>query len=208
MKMVEKEAKTKEEAVKLALEELGASEKDVKIEYLQNGKRSFLGLGKSKPAKVRVYLVIDNIDNIIAFITDLLKKMGFESKITLKEETEDQILLNIESKDSGIIIGKHGKTLESLQYLINIIHHKENEKNKKILLDTENYRQKREDTLKNLAKNIAQKVRKTKKYQILEEMNPYERRIIHLTLENESDIETTSIGRNRTNKRVKIFLKH
>jgi len=205
--MVEKEAKTKEEAIKLALDELGASENDVKIEYLQNGKSSFLGLGKSKPAKVRVYLVSDNIDNIIAFITDLLKKMGIESKITLKEETEDQILLNIESKDSGIIIGKHGKTLESLQYLINIIFHKENEKNKKILLDTENYRQKREETLKTLAKNIAQKVRKTKKYQILEEMNPYERRIIHLTLENESDIETTSIGRNKTNKRVKIFLK-
>jgi spoIIIJ-associated protein len=215
MRVVEKEGRTKEEAIRLALGELNAKQEDVKIEVLDGGKTGFLGLGPSKPARVRVYLVQEgggapaaDMAEAAEFLKDVCAKMGLAVKVSVQEEAEDQAVLMLESADSAILIGKHGKTLESLQYLINIIFSAKKESQKKILLDIEGYREKRRASLEKLARNIAEKVRRTRKPYVLEEMNPYERRIIHMTLERERDVETFSLGRGDSNmKKIRIGLK-
>jgi len=213
MRVVEKEGRTKDEAVKLALAELNAKIEDVKIEVVDGGKTGFLGLGPSKPARVRVYLVQEgsapvDMDEAGTFLKDICTKMGIDAAITAREEGEDQTVFQLDSKDSALLIGKHGKTLESLQYLLNIIFSARKDRQRKILLDIEGYREKRRASLEKLARNIASKVRRTRRPHVLEEMNPYERRIIHMTLERERDIETYSIGRGNSNmKKVKVSLK-
>ena len=215
MRVVEKEGRTKDEAIRLALAELNARQEDVKIEVLDGGKTGFLGLGASKPARVRVYLVQEggaapaaDMAEAAAFLKDVCTKMGLEVTVQVQEENEAQAVFQLASPDSAILIGKHGKTLESLQYLINIIFSAKKDRQKKILLDIEGYREKRRASLEKLARNIATKVRRTKRPYILEEMNPYERRIIHMTLERERDIETISIGRGDSNmKKIRVSLK-
>jgi spoIIIJ-associated protein len=209
MRMVEKEGKTKAEALKLALAELNAKKEDVKIEVLDEGKNSFLGLGQHRPARLRVFFVGEEGDESVVFIKQVCAKMGIECRISIAEEDDKKIVLCIDSKDSGILIGKRGKNLEALQYLTNVVYNIKKTNAKKIILDVEGYREKRKETLVKLAQNLAQKVRATRKPQVLEEMNPYERRIIHMTLEEEKDIETSSIGSNNmTMKRVRISLKN
>jgi len=211
MRIVEKEGRTKEEALKEALKELNAKIDDVKIEYLDEGKTGFLGLGKTRPAKVRVYLLSEKSKgylDLTDFIKNLCLKMGVKCEVSVASETEDQIIINISSPDSAFLIGHRGKTIESLQYIINVIYNNTNKLKKKIIIDIGNYREKRRVSLERLAMNIAERVRKTRKPYILEEMNPYERRIIHVVLEKEKDIETVSLGKDKSGKKkIKIFLK-
>jgi spoIIIJ-associated protein len=208
MRMVEKEGRTKDEAIKMALQELNAKEEDVRIETLEEGKKSFLGLlGDSKPARVRVYLVKSGGDNVVGLVQEICDKMGLKVTVSITSEEDEKTELKIDSPDSGILIGRRGKTLEALQYIVNVIINSGGDKGRKIILDIEGYREKRKESLTKLALNIAQKVRRTGRPHLLEEMNPYERRIIHMALENEGDIETTSIGNNQNAKRVKIFQK-
>lgn len=208
MRMVEKEARTKEEAIRLALEELKVKREQVRIETIEEGKGSFLGLGRSKPAKVRIYFTENGSDELINLVKEICSKMQVECNVSIAEENDNRIVLKLDSKDSGILIGKRGKNLEALQYLVNIISNSDKDQIQKILLDVEGYREKRRETLEKLARNLAMKVRKTRRPQILEEMNPYERRIIHMTLENDRDIETRSIGGENSNlKRIRIALR-
>lgn len=208
MRMVEKEARTKEEAIKLALEELNVKREQVRIEIIQEGKGSFLGLGRSKPAKVRLYFTENGSEKLIELVKEICSRMDVACEVSVAEENDDRLVLKLDSKDSGILIGKRGKNLEALQYLVNIISNSEKDHIRKILLDVEGYREKRRETLEKLARNLAMKVRKTQRPQILEEMNPYERRIIHMTLENERDIETKSLGGENSNlKRIRISLR-
>ena len=213
MRVVEKEGRTKNEAIKLAIEELGAKPEEVRIEVVDEGKSGFLGLGLSKPARVRVYLVQEDAapadtSEAAAFLKQVCGLMGIEVSVSSRDEAEDQTVFLLESKDSAILIGKHGKTLEALQYLLNIIFSIRKDLQKKFLLDIEGYREKRRASLEKLARNIAANVRRTRKPYVLEEMNPYERRIIHMTLERERDIETNSIGRGEGNmKKVRVSLK-
>ena len=207
MRMVEKNGKNKEEAVRLALEELQVNLEDVKVEYIDSGKTGFLGLGPSKPAKVRVYVVNDDSDKPIRLVKEICDKMGIPCTCSVEEDNEDRLVIKIDSSDSGILIGRRGKTLEALQYLVNIIENMKKDKNKKIVIDIEGYRERRKEALDKLAHKMAEKVRQSQRSMMLEEMNPYERRIIHMALENEQDIETTSIGgENQNMKRVRVSL--
>ena len=130
----------------------------------------------------------------IAFLLPVLKEMGIEAKIDGSMEEEDVLKLDIQGEGLGVIIGKRGNTLDSLQYLTALVANKKTEGHVKIKLDAENYREKRKQTLEKLAINLAKKVRKTNRRVALEPMNPYERRIIHSVLQSFNGVETHSEG--------------
>ena len=128
------------------------------------------------------------------FIVDVLKTMGMEVKITSSIDEDGALCIDMEGDNMGILIGKRGQTLDSLQYLTNRVANKMQDGYVRVKLDTENYRQRRKETLENLAKNIAHKVKRTKKAVSLEPMNPYERRIIHSALQADRSVTTHSEG--------------
>lgn len=128
------------------------------------------------------------------FLKDVLKTMGMEVALTSEIDEDGALSINMEGDNMGILIGKRGQTLDSLQYLTNRVANKMQDGYVRVKLDTENYRQRRKDTLENLAKNIAHKVKRTKKAVSLEPMNPYERRIIHSALQGDKYVTTHSEG--------------
>lgn len=129
------------------------------------------------------------------FLTAVLEKMEIEAELEISDnEEEDCLEIDIQGKNMGILIGKRGQTLDSLQYLTSLVVNKGTDEYVRIKLDTENYRQRREETLENLARNIAYKVKKTKRPVTLEPMNPYERRVIHYALQNDKFVTTHSEG--------------
>jgi spoIIIJ-associated protein len=202
--IVEKSAKTVQEAIDSALEELGADIDDVEVEVLEEGNKGIFGI-RSKSAKVRVTLKRSRSDEAVQFLEDILSKMNVDVNID-KFEDEDSIQLKITGKDSGIIIGRRGETLDALQYLTSLVVNKQTDDYKRVILDIENYRQKREETLAKLAERSAERVIKYRKNVTLEPMNPYERRIIHSTLQSNEMVETHSIGE-EPNRKVVITLK-
>lgn len=199
--VIEKTAKTIEEAVNLALEELEVSEDQVEIEILEEGTKSMLGFRKAKDARVRVTLYDYSTEIARDFLEELFEKMGIEAIIDITEE-EERMKINIKTKSSGIIIGRRGETLDALQFLTSLVVNRNNTTYKKIIIDTEEYRKKREITLQNLAKRLAYKVEKTGNSMALESMNPYERRIIHFTLQENDKVETYSVGEDPNRKVV------
>ncbi len=128
------------------------------------------------------------------FLTDVLKTMGMEVTLTSEIDEDGSLSINMEGDNMGILIGKRGQTLDSLQYLTNRVANKMQDGYVRVKLDTENYRQRRKETLENLAKNIAHKVKRTKRSVSLEPMNPYERRIIHSALQSDKYVSTHSEG--------------
>jgi len=208
MKSIVKTAKTVDEAVNLALEELNVEKEDVTIEVLEEPSKGLFGLIGTKEAKVRVTPTNDPVEIAHDFLELIFSKMDIKGKIRAEKNGRD-LLVNIEdisSSDMGILIGKRGGTLDSLQYILSLVINKNREKYVRVLLDTENYRQKREETLIRLAKKMASKVKSMKKTVRLEPMNPYERRIIHSALQNDSSIVTYSEGE-EPYRRVVIGLK-
>jgi len=199
--VLEKTAGTVEEAVEQALMELDVTEDQVEIEILEEGSKSFLGLGKQKEAKVRVILYDYAVEIVKDFLGELFEKMGVDAEFEFEEEDE-LLKVNIISKSSGMIIGRRGETLDSLQFLTGLVVNRNNTIYRKIILDTENYRKKRESTLENLANRIASKVEKSGRSKTLEPMNPYERRIIHSTLQKNKYVETFSVGEEPNRKVV------
>lgn len=141
------------------------------------------------------------------FLSKVCEKMGIDAKFEISCESEDsRIDINIVGNDMGLLIGKRGQTLDSLQYLTSLVVNKESGTYYKVKLDTENYRARRKETLENLARNISSKVKKTKKSVALEPMNPYERRIIHSALQNDKYVETYSEGE-EPNRKVVVAMK-
>jgi spoIIIJ-associated protein len=201
----EYEGRTEKDAIKKATEDLGVDSEKLKIEVITE-KAKFFSFGNL--VKIRVYL--EDIEEALAqrvesFLKGLFFTIGVDVSIETYEEV-DKLYVEIISDSAGLIIGKRGKTLESLQLLTNVVVNKDKENWKKVVLDIENYRDKREATLRELALKVAKKVKKTNKSQILEPMNPFERRIIHMTLQNDPEILTKSEGNGRL-KKVKIYLK-
>jgi spoIIIJ-associated protein len=198
MNVLEVEGKTIDDATKKALAELGIDDASkVKIEVVDEGKSGIFGFGVSRQAKIRVYYS-DSDTELISFARDILiniiNKMGIEVKIKDIVEGSNRVYIEMDSEQSGLIIGKQGKTLEALQFLLNLIVSNKIQSDKKIILDIESYREKREKALRRLSKDIAHKVIKTGKPWTLEPMNPFERRLIHLTLQNDSRVSTKSEG--------------
>lgn len=202
---IEKQAKTIQEAVQAALGELGTYEENVDIEVLDEGNKGIFGIIGNKMARVRVTLKETGGEKASQFLYDVFDKMNLAAEIAVAED-EESVLLKVKGKDIGIIIGRRGETLDSLQYLASLVINKDKGSYKRVVIDVENYRQKREDTLVKLANRLADKVAKYKKSITLEPMNPYERRIIHSTLQNNRYVETYSVGE-EPNRKVVIKLR-
>lgn len=200
---VEKTGKTVQEAVDEALAELNVDESKVDIEIVEEGNKGLFGRGKN--AKVIVTLREGIVDRAVNFIADILEKMDIFAEFEV-EEDDESILIRISGEDIGIVIGRRGETLDALQYLTSLVVNKHNDAYKRITIDIENYRQKREETLVRLANRLADRVVKYRKELTLEPMNPYERRIIHSTLQANGRVDTYSIGED-PNRKVVIKLK-
>lgn len=217
MTTVEKTGKTVEEAVALALKELHVTEHDVTVEVLEQPKSGFLGLIGARPAKVAVTLIKkeepaqeENItveteeaaaiigeDPITvgkAFLMDVFEKMNLTVGVEV-EEKEEIVLFDLKGNDLGILIGRHGQTLDALQYLTNLAANKNaGEGRIRIVLDVEDYRKRREETLVRLAQRLANKVKRRNQRIVLEPMSRHERKIIHMTLQEDPQIATYSEG--------------
>ncbi len=198
MKVFEIEGKTVDDATRKAMTELGLNDVlKVKIDVLDQGKSGIFGLGVSRPAKIRVFYNDESMDVgdlTKEVLATLLNKMGIESKVSDIKESENKVYVELNSAKSGLIIGKKGKTLEALQFLVNLIVNHQTNTEKKIILDIESYRAKREKALRKLSREVAMKVIRTGKPWTLEPMNPFERRLIHLTLQNDNRVTTKSEG--------------
>lgn len=206
MKIIEMTGRNVEEAVKNALAELKVAEDKIEVEVLEEGSKGFFKLLGAKPARIRVKVRRDYIFEAKTFLRDVLTSMEIKAEIKVREE-DNVLKINLVGPDMGIIIGYRGETLDSLQYLVSLVVNKDQETEyKRVVLDTENYRAKREETLKRLASKTAFKVRKTGKSFRLEPMNPYERRIIHSALQNDQYVETFSEGE-EPYRRVVVNLK-
>lgn len=205
MEAIEVKGKTVDEALTNALLQLETTSDKIEYEVVEKGSSGFLGIG-SKPAIIRVKKKAATVEEIITeFLTKVCQAMDITVKVEIQIE-DATIKINLIGDNMGILIGKRGQTLDSLQYLVSLVVNKESETFYRIKLDTENYRARRKETLENLAKNLANKVKKTKRPVELEPMNPYERRIIHSALQNDKMIKTTSQGED-PNRFVVIALK-
>lgn len=187
-------AKTVDEALTAAMLELGTTIDNIEYEVVEKETNGFLGMF-GKPAKVKVRMKITTESSTKKFLTDVFKAMGINATTQVVLDSENSTIeINIDGDEMGVLIGKRGQTLDSLQYLVSLVVNKNSENYIKVKLDTENYRARRKETLENLAKNIAFKVKRTRKPVSLEPMNPYERRIIHSALQNDKYVETYSEG--------------
>ena len=206
MKIIEMMGKTVEDAINNALTELKVTRDKVEVETIDEGSKGFLNIIGVKPAKVKVTVKRDSLYEAKTFLTEVLQSMDMKAEIKLKEEN-NEIKIDLVGPNMGLLIGYRGETLDSLQYLVSLVINKNHdEEYKRVILDTENYRAKREETLKRLASKIAYKVRVSGRILKLEPMNPYERRIIHSTLQNDAYIYTFSEGE-EPYRRVVVDLK-
>lgn len=193
MRTVEQYGKTVEEATKNALKDLGATDEDnVEIEVLDEGSKGVLGWG-SKFARVRVKLKEEMEDRVYEVVKNVLNMLDLSGEIE-REITEDQYKFSIVGGDLGLLIGRRGQTLEALQFLVNLIANKNSKKKIKIIIDVEGYRSRREKSLQDLARRLAEKAKQEKKNIVLEPMMPNERRIIHLALQDNPYVGTYSQG--------------
>ena len=201
-------AKTVDEAKEKAAAELGAAIENIEFEVIDEGKRGFLGIGATE-AKVRAIYTLGGADIALAFIEQVVRDMELNLTVAKKAGNNDDILITVDGESAGLLIGHHGETLDSLQYLANLAANKKIKGEKhdyvKVTLDIEGYRAKREETLRALARRMAAKVVKYKKSVMLEPMNPYERRIIHSEVQHVAGVSTNSIG-SENNRRVVMFL--
>ena len=206
MEYKEFKAKTVEEAITAASLEFGVASEELDYEIVEKGSTGFLGLG-SKPAIINAKKKDSFLDDIKEYLDNLFKAMDIETKVNIDYDAEASLMnIDIEGPDMGILIGKRGQTLDALQYLISLYVNKKTESYIRVKLDTENYRARRKDTLENLARNIAFKVKRTRRSFTLEPMNPYERRIIHSALQNDKYVATRSEGEEPYRK-VVVYLK-
>ena len=187
---IEVRGKSVDEATFNGLNQLGLTLDEVIIDTVKEEK-GFLGIGKS--VVVRITQKLSTVKKAEGFLNDLLEKMGVTAKASAIE-TDDGISIVIDGDSTGVLIGRRGETLDALQYLTSLIVNKDKEDYSRVFVDTENYRKKREETLIRLANRIANKVEKTGKRAVLEPMNPYERRVLHATLQKNPNVETISEG--------------
>lgn len=193
MDAIQKTGKTVDEAVALALGELGITKDEAEIEVIEEGSRGFLGMFGAKDAVVKVKRKFDPERTAKNFLKEMFIAMGLIVNVETKLK-DRQLEIKISGDDMGIIIGKRGQTLDAVQYLVNLVVNKGTAPYISVTLDTENYRERRKETLETLAFNLAKKVKHTGKNVVLEPMNPYERRIIHSALQNDRYVTTYSEG--------------
>ena len=196
MEMITVTAKTVEDAITQASVQLGVSSDRLQYEVVEKGSAGVLGgLFGSRPAIIRAKKIETVDDKAVEFLNSVFDAMGISVDVETKlNEEEKELEVNLTGGEMGILIGKRGQTLDSLQYLVSLVVNKKTDEYLRVKLDTENYRARRKETLETLAKNIAYKVKRTKRSVALEPMNPYERRIIHSALQNDKYVFTRSEG--------------
>ena len=204
MDMIEVSAKTVSDAITEACQKLGVTSDKLDYQVVEEGSSGFLGIG-AKPAVIKAAVKKSSVEEVArVFLNDVFQAMNMEVAIDIKyNEEEKNMDIELSGNEMGVLIGKRGQTLDSLQYLVSLV---VNEEYIHVKVDTENYRQRRKETLENLAKNIAYKVKRTKRSISLEPMNPYERRIIHSALQNDKYVTTHSEGEEPF-RRVVVTLK-
>ena len=209
MEFIEISAKTVNDAITAACQKLSTPSNKLEYEVIEEGSSGFLGFN-SKPAiiKARVKEEKSSIEDISKeFLGEVFGAMNFAVVIETKyDEVEHVLDINLSGDEMGVLIGKRGQTLDSIQYLTSLVVNKGNADYIRVKVDTEDYRSRRKETLENLAKNISYKVKRTKRPVSLEPMNPYERRIIHSALQNDKYVTTHSEGEEPF-RRVVITLK-
>ena len=194
MKTMEVNGRTVDEALETALKELKVDKDKVTVEVIDEGSRGFFNLIGAKPARIKVTIKRNAAEDAKEFLHDVLEAMGINAELEIKEE-KGSLYINISGDKMGLVIGYRGETLDSLQYLTSLVVNKNHEDEyMRVSLDTEHYRQKREETLIRVAQKTAYKVKKSGRPYKLEPMNPYERRIIHSALQDYNDINTYSEG--------------
>lgn len=194
MEYIEVSAKNVDDAITEASIQLGTTSDQIEYEVIEKGSAGFLGIG-SKNAVIKARKKYSLEGSVREFLGSVFAAMKMEVEVLIKiDEIEHTIDIELKGDDMGILIGKRGQTLDSLQYLTNRVANKMQDGYVRVKLDTEDYRRRRKETLENLAKNIASKVKRTRKTVSLEPMNPYERRIIHSALQSDPAVSTHSEG--------------
>ena len=206
MEYIEFSAKTVSDAVTEACQKLEVTSDKLEYVVVEEGTTGFLGIG-AKPAIIKAKVKGDVADAAKDFLKEVFGAMDMIVAVDAKYDEENRNLtIDLSGDEMGVLIGKRGQTLDSLQYLVSLVVNKEAEDYIRVKVDTEDYRKRRKDTLENLAKNIAYKVKRTKRPVSLEPMNPYERRIIHSALQNDKYVTTHSEGEEPF-RRVVVTLK-
>jgi spoIIIJ-associated protein len=207
MKKVVTTGKTVEEAVRVALQKLGVPRERVHLRVLTQPSRGFFGLIGARDAQVEVEVIPDPIEDTKKFLQDVLRTMNLsEIQVEHRIEDEKNHSFHLRGPNIGIVIGRHGATLDSLQYLLNIVANKNSHTYVRITLDAEDYRRKRKESLEQLASRLAQKVARTKREIALEPMSSHERKIIHSFLQSHPQVTTLSRGE-EPNRKVIIVPK-
>ena len=217
MEFIEVSSKTVNDAITEACQKLGVTSDKLEYEVIEKGSNGILGIG-AKPALIKAAVKVEEVkveetaevsveDKAKTFLNDVFAAMNLTVVVNIKyDEADKNMDIDLSGDEMGVLIGKRGQTLDSLQYLVSLVVNKDSEDYIRVKVDTENYRQRRKETLENLAKNIAYKVKRTKRSFSLEPMNPYERRIIHSALQNDKYVTTHSEGEEPF-RRVVVTLK-
>lgn len=194
MEFVEFSAKTVNDAIIEACQKFTVASDKLEVEVVEEGSSGFLGIG-SKPAVIKARVKSSVADTAKEFLNSVFEAMNMVVVSDVKYDDEEKTMdIDLSGDEMGVLIGKRGQTLDSLQYLVSLVVNKGMDDYIRVKVDTENYRQRRKETLENLAKNISFKVKRTKRAVSLEPMNPYERRIIHSALQNDKYVTTHSEG--------------
>lgn len=194
MEFINISAKTVNDAITEACQRFTVTSDKLEYEVIEEGSSGFLGIG-AKPAVIKARVKSSVEDIARDFLRDVFEAMDMTVVVDVKyDELENYMEIDLSGDDMGVLIGKRGQTLDSLQYLVSLVVNKNIENYIRVKVDTENYRQRRKETLENLARNISYKVKRTKRPVSLEPMNPYERRIIHSALQNDKYVTTHSEG--------------
>ena len=207
-KTVEVSARTVEEAIAEAVKQLGAPDaQSITYTVEEEGRQGFLGIG-SKPAKISATFTVTCDMLAVEFVKTIVKDMQLEATVTLTENENGEKVINVDGENVGMLIGHHGETLDAIQYLANLAANNGEGSKKnysRIAVDVEGYRAKREETLRTLARRMADKVLRHKRSVMLEPMTPYERRIIHSEIQKIDGVSTNSIG-SESNRKIVIYL--
>ena len=206
MEYIEISAKTVNDAITEACQKLTVTSDKLDYVVVEEGSSGFLGIG-AKPAVIKAKVKDTVEDKAKDFLKEVFDAMNLAVVIDVKYDEESRNMdIELNGDEMGVLIGKRGQTLDSLQYLVSLVVNKDVEEYIRVKVDTEDYRKRRKATLENLAKNIAYKVKRTKRSVSLEPMNPYERRIIHSALQNDKFVTTHSEGEEPF-RRVVVTLK-
>ncbi|HEX6922982.1 MAG TPA: RNA-binding cell elongation regulator Jag/EloR [Bacillales bacterium] len=192
MKEITKSGRTVEEALEAALSELRKNREQVKFQVMEEAKKGFLGIG-SKPAVVQVEVKHDPVEAASAFLREVIEKMGVSVEMEIKRDEHD-VIFQLSGEKIAILIGKRGNTLNALQYLTNVAANRQADSRIHVVLDAENYRERRKETLQQLAKRLSERVRQTGREARLDPMPSMERKVIHMALKNEKGVTTHSDG--------------